>query len=131
MPYPNIMARRGAQKAENDTVADYDTLAEMEYAFIVWRTNLKRDLSLTDDHEVRHRGWGRPAWSAPCALHAARGWQAAAARCAHSVSTWQLLTASGAARPSPARRARRARMRSRRQRVGVCWQGIGLGQARR
>ncbi len=39
-------------------MADYDTLAEMEYAFIVWRTNLKRDLSLTDDHEVRHRKFG-------------------------------------------------------------------------
>ena len=40
------------QKTENHTVSDYETLAELEYAFIVWRTNLKRDLSLTEDHEV-------------------------------------------------------------------------------
>ena len=46
-------AQRGAQKADNHTVSDYETLAELEYAFIVWRTNLKRDLSLTNDHEVR------------------------------------------------------------------------------
>ena len=33
-------------------MSDYETLAELEYAFIVWRTNLKRDLSLTEDREV-------------------------------------------------------------------------------
>lgn len=40
------------QRTENHTVSDYETLAELEYAFIVWRTNLKRDLSLTEDREV-------------------------------------------------------------------------------
>ena len=44
---------RCAQKGENHTVSDYETLAELEYAFIVWRTNLKRDLSLTEDRGVR------------------------------------------------------------------------------
>ncbi|KAK9840569.1 hypothetical protein WJX81_001696 [Elliptochloris bilobata] len=41
------------KKAENHTVSDYEALAELEYAFIVWRTDLKRDLSLTNDHEAK------------------------------------------------------------------------------
>ena len=61
-------------------MSDYETLAELEYAFIVWRTNLKRDLSLTEDREVR------ASCFVHCLLHSVHARTRCPCNCHHAFS---------------------------------------------
>ena len=63
------------QEPANRTVLGYARLADLEFALIVWRQNLKRDLASTPSKEVHRTSWcssygcWTSCWVYPCIGH--------------------------------------------------------------